>query len=113
MKKLIYSILSFYILIMAIDGMLINLDSYDSQKILAKKYDVPMDLIQYNIKVKWGYFPIKHDIFYVTTDRGEDITLFTSYLGIKFFNDDNIDKYLGLNSLKDELKSRGYYEWAE
>ena len=64
---------------MAIDGMLINLDSYDSQKILAKEYDVPMDLIQYNIKVKWGYFPIKHDIFYVTTDRGEDITLFTSY----------------------------------
>lgn len=49
MKKLIYSILSFYILIMAIDGMLINLDSYDSQKILAKEYDVPMDLIQYNI----------------------------------------------------------------
>lgn len=69
-----------------------------------------MNLIQCDINVKWGYFPIKHYIFYITVDRGEDITLFNPYIGIKFFND---DKYLGLNALRDELESRDYYEWAE
>jgi len=84
----------------------------DGQKLLAKEYNVPMSLIPY-VYTESNFLLIPHYTFYVTTDRGEDITLATSYFGIVFFDNDNIDKYLGLNSIKEELKSRGYYEWAE
>lgn len=87
-----------------------NILTESGRKILAQEYDVPMDVIPFiNYDVK--FFPIPHTEHFVTTDRGEDITLITSFYGLNFFNEENIEKYLSLETLKDELESRGYYDY--
>lgn len=86
-----------------------NILTESGRKILAQEYDVPMDVIPF-INCDLRYFPIPHTEHFVTTDRGEDLTLITSYYGLNFFNDKNIEKYLSLGTLKDELESRGYYD---
>ena len=90
-----------------------ELSEFNPDKILAEEYGVPMELISTSIKTESCYLLLPHYEYFITTSMGKDVTLFTSYFGIVFFNDDNIEKYLGLNSLKKELKSRGFYEWAE
>lgn len=109
LRKIISFLCCIYAILLVIHG---SVSEMDGQKILAKEYEVPMSVIPY-INMDISYFLIPHNTFYITTNMGEDITLATSYFGFVFFEDDNIDKYLGLNSIKDELKSRDYYEWAK
>lgn len=89
-----------------------SLSETNGEKILAREYNVPMSEIPC-ISVDVRYLFIPHTTYYITTTMGKDVTLATSYFGIVVFNEDNIDKYLGLNSIRDELKSRGFYKWAK
>lgn len=110
MLKVIISLLVFVYIIL---GLLhYSFSEIDGQKVFAKISEVPMSVLPY-ISTDMHHFLIPHNTYYITTNMGEDITLATSYFGIVFFDNDNIDKYLGLNSIKEELKSRGYYEWAK
>lgn len=110
MLKVIISLLVFVYMIL---GLLhYSFSEIDGQKVFAKEYEVPMSVLPY-ISTDMHHFLIPHNTYYITTNMGEDITLATSYFGIVFFDNDNIDKYLGLNSIKEELKSRGFYEWAK
>lgn len=107
--NLICLIIVFYAALFLIHS---SVSETDGQKLLAKEYEVPMDFVPYIERDKY-FLLIPHTVYYVTTNMGEDVTLCTSYFGINFFNDENIEKYLGLSSIKEELKSRGYYEWAK
>lgn len=108
-NKWILRLIKLFILYSGLSALAIMLTE-SGRQILAQEYDVPMDAIPF-INNELRFFPIPHTEHFVTTDRGEDVTLITSFYGLNFFNEENIEKYLSLETLKDELESRGYYDY--
>ena len=76
-------------------ALMINIFSFDSNKLekqVAKEYRIPISEVQRILlfKVTWDtkYFPIPHSVWYVTTERGEEIEIASDYFG----GDIDIDK---------------------
>lgn len=91
-----YVVFLIYLVLYGLQSSIGN-DYDDFRKKIAKKYDVGMDFVPTNLMVEYNSLLIPHNTLYVTTNSGSDITLATDYFGITFYDEDNIEKYLGLS----------------
>ena len=69
----------------------------DLRKSIAKEYDIPLskveDIVGYKIDSEIKSLPLPHIVWYVTTERAEDIEVASSYFGNISLDKDVLDKY--------------------
>ena len=80
--------------------------SYDDlRKSIAKEYDIPLSKVEDIVGRKIGsdikYFPLPHNVWYVTTERAEDIEVASGYFGNISLNKGALDEYFRLSNCQD------------
>ena len=66
-------------------------------KTIAKEYDIPLsqveEIVDNKIDSDFKMFPLPHDIWYVTTERAEDVEVASGYFGNISLDKDALDQY--------------------